>query len=318
MNSEQERLRQDRDGECRWKDWGPYLSDRQWGTVREDYSASGDAWSYLPHDHARSRAYRWGEDGIAGWSDAGQRLCFALALWNENDPILKERFFGLSNAEGNHGEDVKELYYYLDATPSHCYLKFLYKYPQAAYPYDQLVAQNAARGKEDGEWELLDSGVMDGDRYFDVFLEYARADCDDLLIRITAHNRGSHEAPLHLLPHLWFRNTWSWGEEEQRPHLRPQGQNRVAAHHATLGDYFLHFEAGDVLFTENETNRARLFDEAAMQPPSHAERVKDAFHRHIVEGVPLQSPPGEEDGRITTWIFFPRSCQHFTRHRCFH
>ena len=190
--------------------WGPYLSERQWGTVREDYSVNGDAWNYFPHDHARSRAYRWGEDGLAGISDEEQRLCFALALWNGKDPILKERLFGLTNAEGNHGEDVKEYYYYLDAAPDHSYLKMLYKYPQAAYPYEQLLHENRSRGLEDNEFELIDTGIFDDNRYWDVFVEYFKAAPDDILVQITIHNRGPEPAGLHLLPQLWFRNTWSW------------------------------------------------------------------------------------------------------------
>ncbi len=197
-----------------WRRWGPYLSERQWGTVREDYSPHGEAWDYLSHDQARSRAYRWGEDGIAGISDDKQYLCLALALWNGRDPILKERLFGLTNSEGNHGEDVKELYYYLDATPSHSYLKMLYKYPQDEFPYAQLVEENRRRGKDAPEFELMDSGVFDDDRYFDVFVEYAKADVNDILMRITAYNRGAEDAPLHILPQLWFRNTWTWGHDQ--------------------------------------------------------------------------------------------------------
>ena len=211
--AEAERLAQDARREGNWKRWGPYLSERQWGTVREDYSEGGDCWNYFPHDHARSRAYRWGEDGLLGITDRQGRLCFALALWNGRDPILKERLFGLTGPEGNHGEDVKELYYYLDSTPTHSYLKALYKYPQAEYPYEALVRGNRERGKQDPELELLDTGVFDGDRYFDVFAEYAKADTDDILIRITVANRGPETATLHLLPTLWFRNTWSWGSE---------------------------------------------------------------------------------------------------------
>ena len=211
MTREEQRLEESHLRKVHWKRWGPYLSARQWGTVREDYSANGDAWNYFPHEHARSRAYRWGEDGIAGFCDRHQRICFALAMWNEHDTILKERLFGLSNAEGNHGEDVKEYYFYLDATPTSSYLKYLYKYPQAAYPYEQLVAENRKRTREDPEFELLDTGVFDGNRYFDVFVEYAKATSEDILIRITAYNRGPETAPLHLLPTLWLRNTWSWG-----------------------------------------------------------------------------------------------------------
>ena len=226
-----------------WKKWGPYLSERQWGTVREDYSESGDAWNYFPHDHARSRAYRWGEDGLAGISDDQQRLCFAIALWNGKDPILKERLFGLTNSEGNHGEDVKEYYFYLDSTPTHSYMKYLYKYPQAAYPYDDLVATNRDRGRGKPEYELLDTGVFDQDRYFDVFVEYAKASPEDLLIQITVHNRGPEPATLQLLPTLWFRNDWSWGEDVARPTLRQVAQDKagavIALSHRDLGERFL-------------------------------------------------------------------------------
>src|SRR5574339_331527 len=238
--AEQSRLQEDLEGRAAWKKWGPYLSERQWGTVREDYSAAGDAWNYFSHDHAQYRAYRWGEDGLAGISDNRQLLCFALALWNGRDPILKERLFGLTNSEGNHGEDVKEYYFYLDSTPTHSYMKYLYKYPQAAYPYDDLVATNGRRTRNDLEYELLDTGVFDDDRYFDVFVEYAKAGADDLLIRITAHNRGNEAAGLHLLPTLWFRNDWAaWIAESnraaQKPYLRQieaaAGTRAVAATH---------------------------------------------------------------------------------------
>src|SRR6476661_4741450 len=213
MTAELERLEEARTQNVPWKRWGPYLSERQWGTVREDYSENGDAWDYFSHDQARSRAYRWGEDGIAGISDDRQRLCFALALWNGQDPILKERMFGLTNSEGNHGEDVKEYYFYVDSTPTHSYMRYLYKYPQAAYPYADLVATNATRSRNEMEYELIDTGVFDEDRYFDVEVEYAKASPDDLCIRITATNRGPERATLHLLPTLWFRNTWSWGSD---------------------------------------------------------------------------------------------------------
>ena len=219
MNAEQARLDEARDKGTPWRKWGPYLSERQWGTVREDYSEDGNAWDYFTHDQARSRAYRWGEDGLLGISDEKQRLCFALALWNGKDPILKERLFGLTNAEGNHGEDVKEIYFYLDSTPTHSYMKGLYKYPQAAYPYDDLVATNGRRARTEMEYELLDTGVFEGDRYFDVFVEYAKARPEDLLVRITVVNRGPEAATLHLLPTLWFRNTWSWSEGEPKPRL---------------------------------------------------------------------------------------------------
>ena len=222
-NEEKRRLEEDRLGQRPWKKWGPYLSERQWGTVREDYSADGDAWNYFPHDHARSRAYRWGEDGLAGFSDDEQRLCLALALWNGNDPILKERLFGLTNGEGNHGEDVKEVYYYLDATPTHSYLKMLYKYPQRAFPYARLVEENRRRGRDRPEFELLDTGIFDDDRYFDVFVEYAKAGPEDVLMQVTVHNRGPEEAAIHLLPQVWFRNTWSWTADSRKPRLAVTG-----------------------------------------------------------------------------------------------
>src|SRR5262245_25030871 len=218
-NEEKRRLDEDRLGSRSWRKWGPYLSERQWGTVREDYSADGEAWAYFHHDHARSRAYRWGEDGLAGFSDDEQRLCLALALWNGKDPILKERLFGLTNEEGNHGEDVKEIYYYLDATPTHSYLKMLYKYPQREFPYAALVEESRRRGRNQPEYELLDTGIFDDDRYFDVFVEYAKAGPEDVLVQVTIHNRGPDAAPLHVLPYVWFRNTWSWKPNSDRPVL---------------------------------------------------------------------------------------------------
>ncbi|HRX86406.1 MAG TPA: glucosidase [Phycisphaerae bacterium] len=258
--AEGQRLVACREGRAAWKKWGPYLSGRQWATVREDYSADGDAWAYFPHDHARSRAYRWGEDGIAGVCDDQQRLCLALALWNGADAILKERYFGLTNPEGNHGEDVKELYYHLDATPTHSYLKMLYKYPQRAFPYEQLVRVNAARGKHEPEFELIDTGAFDDDRYFDVFVEYAKAGPDDLLMRITAHNRGPEEATIHIVPQLWFRNTWSWGRDRERPTLSTPRDGRILAEHPHLGRYsFAVAGEADLLFCDNETNVRRLY-----------------------------------------------------------
>src|SRR5947207_653205 len=212
LTAEQQRLDETKAGQPDWKRWGPFLSERQWGTVREDYSEGGTAWEYFPHDHARSRAYRWGEDGLAGISDDSQRLCLSLALWNGKDPILKERIFGLTNEQGNHGEDAKELYYYLDATPTHSYLKTLYKYPQQEFPYARLLEENRRRGKDQPEFELLDTGIFDDNRYFDVFVEYAKADVEDILVKITVANRGPETANLRLLPTIWFRNTWSWGK----------------------------------------------------------------------------------------------------------
>ncbi|MDK3157872.1 hypothetical protein QPK87_15005 [Kamptonema cortianum] len=237
------RLSDQKNGAQNWRQWGPYLAARQWGTVREDYSAGGDAWNYFTHDQARSRAYRWGEDGLCGISDDAQRLCLGLALWNGRDPILKERFFGLTNSEGNHGEDVKEHYYYLDATPTHSYLKMLYKYPQAAFPYAQLVETNRQRTKEDLEYELIDTGVFDGNRYFDIFIEYAKAGPDDVLMRVRVFNRGPEAAALHVLPQLWFRNLWSWQPDEPRPLISCAGTDRLRAEcpDPYIGDYHLFF-----------------------------------------------------------------------------
>jgi Glycosyl hydrolase family 63 C-terminal domain len=258
--------------------WGPYLSERQWGTVREDYSANGDAWNYFPHDHARSRAYRWGEDGLAGISDERQRLCFALALWNGQDAILKERLFGLTNGEGNHGEDVKEYYYYLDATPDQSYLKMLYKYPQAAFPYEQLINENGRRALEDNEFELIDTGVFDENRYWDVFVEYFKATPEDILIKVTVHNRGPEAATLHVLPQLWFRNTWSWNPPMTKPQISARGATMVAEH-LELGTYYLYVEeSAELLFCENETNVVRLYG-----IESHG-YYKDAFHEYLVQG----------------------------------
>ncbi len=279
-----------RDAGALWKKWGPYLSERQWGTVREDYSDNGDAWNYFTHDQARSRAYHWGEDGLAGISDEHQTLCFALALWNGRDPILKERLFGLTNSEGNHGEDVKEYYFYLDSTPTHSYMKYLYKYPQAPFPYSNLIETNRRRNRQELEYELLDTGVFDGDRYFDVFVEYAKAGPEDLLIQISAINRGPEAAPLHVLPTVWFRNTWSWANGGTRPEMKQQpGQNGasiICAHHTdplfqeSLPDYYLYCDAAPpVLFTENETNNERLFGGRNSSP-----YVKDGINNFIVNG----------------------------------
>jgi len=280
MTAERVRLEEARGQKAPWKKWGPYLSERQWGTVREDYSDSGDAWNYFSHDQARSRAYRWGEDGLAGISDERQRLCFALALWNGKDPILKERLFGLTNSEGNHGEDVKEYYFYLDSTPTHSYMKYLYKYPQSAYPYDNLVQTNGRRSRQELEYELLDTGVFDDDRYFDVFVEYAKASPEDILIEITVENRGPEAATLHVLPTLWFRNTWSWGRDTLRPVLRQAACGAIAASHAELGDRFLSCEgASELLFTENETNTERLFG-----APNRTPYVKDGIDNYVVHG----------------------------------
>ena len=289
MNQEEQRLKEAREEKISWKKWGPYLSERQWGTVREDYSENGDAWNFFTHEQARSRAYRWGEDGIAGISDDKQRLCFALALWNGKDPILKERLFGLTNSEANHGEDVKEYYFYLDSTPTHSYMKYLYKYPQAAYPYADLIETNRRRSREEMEYELLDTGVFNEDRYFDVFVEYAKAGPEDILVRITAANRGPDASEIHLLPTLWFRNDWSaWIAESNRspekPTLMqlkaPAGASAVAAKHPLLGEFILSCE-GDVplLFTENETNHERLFGQK-----NESCCVKDGINDYVVQG----------------------------------
>jgi hypothetical protein len=281
MDAESGRLEEARSQKVPWRKWGPYLSERQWGTVREDYSDSGDAWNYFSHDQARSRAYRWGEDGLAGVSDDRQLLCFALALWNGRDPILKERLFGLTNSEGNHGEDVKEYYFYLDSTPTHSYMKYLYKYPQSAYPYSDLVETSRRLGRHDLEYELLDTGVFDGDRYFDVFVEYAKASPEDLLVQITVHNRGPEAATLQVLPTLWFRNTWSWGGDAPRPVLRTTAAEVLTASHPTLGDRFLSCEgAPALLFTENETNTERLFGARNRTP-----YVKDGIGSYVVHGL---------------------------------
>ena len=259
---------------------GPYLSERQWGTVREDYSQDGNAWDYFSHDQSRSRAYRWGEDGLAGISDDKQQLCFAIALWNGRDPILKERLFGLTNSEGNHGEDVKEYYFYLDSTPTHSYMKYLYKYPQQEFPYRNLVETNRSRSREEFEYELLDTGVFDADRYFDVFVEYAKADPEDILIRISVHNRGPETAEIHLLPTLWFRNTWSGDKDSSKPTIRQVEKGSVLASHGQLGDRTLDCDGNpDLLFTENESNASRLWGQ-----PNTSPYVKDAFHNYVISG----------------------------------
>ena len=302
--AEQIRLDEDRELGVRWKKWGPYLSERQWGTVREDYSEAGDAWNFFPHDHARSRAYLWGEDGMAGLSDDKQHLCFALALWNGKDPILKERLFGLTNNEGNHGEDVKEYYFYLDCTPSHSYMKYLYKYPQAAFPYDDLVATNRGRSRNDEEYELIDTGVFDDNRYFDVFVEYAKAAPEDILVRITAVNRGPQAAELHLLPTLWFRNDWApWISESNRAAEKPSlrqvestaGTSAVWARHSQLGDYVLCCE-GEVplLFTDNTTNNGRLFPDCPNADPY----VKDGINNCVVWNIRAAVNPENEGTKV--------------------
>jgi hypothetical protein len=278
------RLNEARLDKTPWRKWGPYLSERQWGTVREDYSDNGDAWNYFTHDQARSRAYHWGEDGLGGISDEKQRLCFALALWNGKDPILKERLFGLSNGEGNHGEDVKEYYFYLDSTPTHSYMKYLYKYPQRAYPYTQLLEENRKRTRNDFEYELMDTGIFNDDRYFDVFVEYAKATPEDILIEISVYNRGPEAATLHVLPTIWFRNTWTWWPEQQRPLLkeidRTKAAGVIATSHPQLGNRFLYCEGKTpLLFTENDTNNQRLFGGTNASP-----HVKDGINDYIVDG----------------------------------
>jgi Glycosyl hydrolase family 63 C-terminal domain len=279
MTEEEKRLRESQQRKKHWKRWGPYLSERAWGTVREDYSPYGNAWEYLSHDHARSRAYRWNEDGIAGISDRHQFLCFSVALWNEHDPILKERIFGLTGNEGNHGEDVKEYYFYLDSTPTHSYMKYLYKYPQAEFPYAQLVEENRRRGKDKPEFELLDTGVFKDDRYFDVFIEYAKTDVEDILIKITAINRGPEPVPLRLLPTIWFRNTWSWAHEAERPDMR-RTAGGIEVDHPSLGRRWLYCAGNpEILFTENETNYKRLFG-----TENRCASVKDGINDYIVHG----------------------------------
>jgi Glycosyl hydrolase family 63 C-terminal domain len=292
LNAEEQRLEESRKRKIHWKRWGPYLSERQWGTVREDYSPDGTAWSFFPHDHARSRTYRWGEDGIMGISDRHQLVCFALALWNGRDPILKERLFGLSGNEGNHGEDVKEYYFYLDSTPTHSYMKTLYKYPQGEFPYTRLLEENRRRGRTDFEYELLDTGVFDENRYFDIFAEYAKGSAEDILIKITATNRGPAEADLSILPTIWFRNTWSWGRNNYRPRLRAveelsipkeaglPGSGVIEVEHQTYGKRWLLLEGEpELLFTENETNARKLFNSENRTP-----FVKDGINDYIVHG----------------------------------
>jgi hypothetical protein len=299
------RLEEARQEKKLWKKWGPYLSERQWGTVREDYSTDGNAWNFFTHDHARSRAYRWGEDGLAGISDEEQKLCFALALWNGKDPILKERLFGLTNGEGNHGEDVKEYYFYLDSTPTHSYMKYLYKYPQAAFPYADLVDTNRGRSRNEMEYELLDTGVFNDDRYFDVFVEYAKDGPDDILVQITAINRGPERAELHLLPTLWFRNDWaSWIAASNRaagpPSLKQikvaKGVSAIVAQHSSLGTYYLYCE-GDVplLFTDNTTNNDRLFP----GQPNASPYVKDGINNYVVQGQQMAVNPEHQGTKVS-------------------
>jgi hypothetical protein len=281
MNAEQTRLK-----DPTWKKWGPYVSDRQWGTVREDYSANGDAWNYITHDMARSKAYRWGEEGIGGICDNGQILCFAVALWNKKDPVIKERYFGLSNPEGNHGEDVKELYYYLDNTPTHSYQKMLYKYPQAEYPYAWLVDENKRRGRNEPEFELIDTGLLDQDAYFDVFIEYAKNTPEDILIKITVHNHGSQDAALNVLPTIWFRNTWAWGYDNYTPELLADSHGVIEIYHRDLGQFWLNGEGSpELLFCDNQTNTKRLYNY-----DDGKQFYKDGINDHIVNGADTINP----------------------------
>ncbi|MBC8074189.1 MAG: hypothetical protein IAG13_38070, partial [Deltaproteobacteria bacterium] len=300
---EQQRLADDREHRRRWKQWGPYLSERQWGTVREDYSPWGSAWEAFPHDHARSRAYRWGEDGIGGWSDDDQVLCISLALWNERDPILKERLFGLTNEEGNHGEDVKELYWYTDALPSHAWAQMLYKYPQAAFPYADLVARNRERGRNEPEYELPDTGVLEGDRYFDVWIEYVQVDAGDTLMRVRAINRGPEPAVIHLIPQLCYRNRWSWHRGAARPTMVATEPGTVECEDVKLGPRWLYVEPeAELLFAENDTNVRRMFGMNAAGP------FKDAFHAAIVHGdrAALASQPiGSKCGAHRRFVVAP-------------
>src|SRR5579872_2283530 len=323
MNPEKQRLSGDAHQRARWAKWGPYLADRAWGTVREDYSANGDAWSYLPHDLARSKAYRWGEDAIAGLCDRYQLLIFAPAFWNGRDPILKERLFGLTPAEGNHGEDVKEYYFHLDNTPTHSYMRYLYKYPQAEFPYAQLVEENRRRAGKGFEYELLDTGVFDEDRYFDIFIDYAKATPEDYCIRIEAFNRGPEPAPLHILPHLWFRNTWGWAANAwchhptPEPTIRPgpssRGFQRLVTDDSaveTLTNIPVHYRVGPrtlyadpggaALFTYNETNGPVVFGPGAESRRPH---VKDAFHRHVIHGEDCLNPAREGTKAALHYVF---------------
>ena len=299
-NQELKRLEVNATKEVPIEKWGPYLTERQWGTVREDYSPGGDAWDYFPHDHARSRVYRWGEDGLGGISDIKQQLCFALAMWNGKDPILKERLFGLSNREGNHGEDVKELYYHLDNLPTHYYMKFLYKYPQGAFPYENLVQENAERDKLQPEYEILDTGIFSDDRYFDVYIEYAKQDSEDIFIKIEIVNRGPEKAPITLLPTLWFYNNWQYAGEKNKPSISYISDQIVKAHHQYLGDYYLYFDqTNNVLFTENETNFQRLFNK-----PNKTEFVKDAFHDAIINGFNYQKLKDKKSGTKCAPVYY--------------
>jgi len=277
---EKKRLQENKDGKINWKKWGPYVTDRQWGTVREDYSADGDAWEFISHDAARSKAYRWGEDGIAGICDDHQLLCFALAMWNKKDPVIKERYFGVTGNEGNHGEDVKELYYYLDATPTHSYMKMLYKYPQDEYPYSELVNENRRRDKTQQEYEIIDTGIFNGDKYFDVFVEYAKAGVNDILVKITVHNRGNEDASLNLLPTIWFRNTWAWGYDDYQPRMMSSNKGDIIINHKILGNFTLYSENRTaLLFCDNESNNKKLY---GRENTSHY--CKDGINEFLLHG----------------------------------
>jgi hypothetical protein len=300
VDAEKLRLIETARRERHWRRWGPYLSDRAWGTVREDYSPDGTAWEYFPFEHSHLRAYRWGDDGIAGISDNHQRLCFALAFWNTRDPILKERFFGLNGNQGNHGEDVKELYYYLDATPTHSYLKCLYKYPQAEFPYRRLLEVNRERTRADPEFELIDTGVFNEDRYFDIFVEYAKAGSEDILIRVSATNRGPEPAPLHILPTLWFRNRWSWAPDSKRPALAKSGEAAIDVHETSLGHYRFTCEGHPpLLFTENDTNTRALWGWEG-----EAGFFKDAFHQRVIHGREDAVNPAQRGTKACAWYQF--------------
>lgn len=294
---EEQRLIESREGKADWKRWGPYLSERQWGTVREDYSADGEAWDYFPHDQARSRAYRWGEDGLLGISDDRQQLCFALALWNGEDPILKERLYGLTGNQGNHGEDVKEYYFYLDSTPTHSYLKGLYKYPQAAFPYEWLVSENRERGRGGAEFELLETGVFQEDRYFDVMVEYAKASPEDILIQVSVTNHGPETKTLHLLPTLWFRNTWAWGQTPTESSLKAIDQQTTQVFHSDIGQrWWTCPGAAELLFTNNETNFEHLFQVENTSP-----YVKDGIHNYVIQGRQDAINPGQVGTKVAAY-----------------
>jgi hypothetical protein len=310
-NPERERLRQTERRDHHWRRWGTYISDRAWGTVREDYSPNGTAWDYFPFEHAHLRTFRWSEDALLGWCDNHQRICFGIALWNGRDSILKERLYGLSGPQGNHSEDVKEIYYYLDATPTHSYCKALYKYPQAPFPYHQLLEESRRRSRYDPEFELIDTGVFNEDRYFDVTVEYAKASVDDTRIRITAVNRGPETAPLWILPSVWFRNTWTWGRvRDLPPRLAADGEEAVLLREPTLGEYrFSCPGAEELLFTENEANSLRLWG-----VPNRS-YTKDAFAQYLIEGNPAAVNPDRDGTKacaVYAWRLAPGESRSIT------